>query len=185
MTSCEKRNVFPLTKGIDWQFNPPEAPHFGSAFERMINAAKRAIYAVLKEADVDDEELQTVFTGTESLLNSRPLTTVSRDVNDKLVLTPNHFLIGNMGGELVLDTVDTTAVNVRVLELIHRVWSRWMQEYLTTIGSQHKWFQPMENIKVGDVVVIIEPDVPRRHWKLRQIEAVYPGRDGLVRVVDV
>ena len=64
-------------KGIDWQFNPPEAPRFGGVFERMIKASKRAIYAVLKEAEVD-EELQTVFTGAESLLNSRPLTAVSQ-----------------------------------------------------------------------------------------------------------
>ena len=93
-----------------------------------------------------------------------------------------------MGGELAPDTVDTTAVNVckrwrRVQELIPRVWSRWMR--LTSIGSRHKWFLPAENIKVGDVVLVIEPDVPRRHWKLGGIEAVYPGRDGLVRVVDV
>ena len=125
----EKIQRLTSNKGIDWQFNPPEAPHFGGVFERMIKAAKRAIYAVLKEADVDDEELQTVFTGTESLLNSRPLTTVSGDVNDELVLTPNHFLIGKMGGELAPDTVDTTAVNVRkrwrrARELIRRVWSR-------------------------------------------------------------
>ena len=156
----------------------------------MIKAAKRAIYAVLKEADVDNEELQTVFTGTESLLNSRPLTTVSGDVNDELVLTPNHFLIGKMVGELARDTVDTTAVNVRkwwrrMQELIRRVWNHWMREYLTSIGSRHKWFLPTENIKVGDVVLVIEPDVPRRNWKLGRIEAVYPGRDGLVRVVDV
>ena len=89
------------------------------------------------------EELQTVFARTESLLNSRPLTTVSGDVNDELVLTPNHFLIGKMGGELAPDTVDTTAVNVRkrwrrVQELIRRVWSRWMREYLASIGSRHK-----------------------------------------------
>ena len=84
-------------KGIDWQFNPPEAPRFGGVFERMIKAAKRAIYAVLKETDVDDEELRTVFRGTESLLNSKPLTTVSGDVNDKLVLTLNHFLIEKNG----------------------------------------------------------------------------------------
>ena len=51
--------------------------------------------------------------------------------------------------------------------------------------TQHKWFLPTENIKVGDVVLVIEPDLPRRHWKLGRIEAVYPGRDGLVRVVDV
>ena len=78
-------------KGIDWQFNTQEAPHFGGVFERTIKAAKRAIYAILKEADVDDEELQTVFTGTESPLNSRPLTTASGDVNDELVLTPKPF----------------------------------------------------------------------------------------------
>ena len=47
----------------------------------MIKAVKRAIHAVLKEADIADKELQTVFTGTESLLNTRPLTTVSGDVN--------------------------------------------------------------------------------------------------------
>ena len=92
----DQENIQRLTsnKGIDWQFNSPEAPHFGGVFERMIKAAKRAIYAVLKEADVDDEELQTMFTGTESLLNSRPLTIVSGDVNDELVLTPNYFLNG-------------------------------------------------------------------------------------------
>ena len=38
---------------------------------------------------------------------------------------------------------------------------------------------------MGDVVLFIESNIPRRHWKLGRIEAVYPGRDGLVRVVDV
>jgi len=66
----------------------------------MIKSPKRAIYAVLSDADVKDEELQTVLIGVESLLNSRPLTTVSEDVNDEPVLTPNYFLIGHMGGDL-------------------------------------------------------------------------------------
>ena len=68
------------------------------------------------------------------MLNSRPLNTVSGDVNDELVMTPNHFLIGKMGEEPASDTVDTTAVNVRkrwrrVQELIRRVWRHWMREY--------------------------------------------------------
>ena len=186
----DKSQRLTSNQGIEWQFNPPEAPHFGGVFERMIQSAKRAIYAILKEADVNDEELQTVFTGAESLLNSRPLTTVSGDVNDETTLTPSHFLIDQMGGELAPDTVDTTAVSVRrrwrrIQELICRVWSRWIREYLPSIGSRSKWFQPSKNLTVGDLVFVIDPDAPRRDWKLGRIEAVYAGKDGLVRVVDV
>ena len=35
------------------------------------------------------------------------------------------------------------------------------------------------------MVLVIDPDAPRRDWKLGRIEAVHPGKDGLVRVVDV
>ena len=48
----------------------------------MIKSAKRAIFAVLADAYVNDEELETIFIGVESLLNSRPLTAVSDDHND-------------------------------------------------------------------------------------------------------
>jgi hypothetical protein len=52
--------------GIRWHWNPPLAPHFAGVFERMIKSAKRAIKAILGNADVKDEELLTVFTGVES-----------------------------------------------------------------------------------------------------------------------
>lgn len=156
----------------------------------MIKAAKRAIYAELSGADVNDEELETAIIGAESLLNSRPLTTVSGDQNDELVLTPNHFLIGQMGGELAPESVDTTPGKLRkrwrgVQELIRRMWQRWMQEYLPCISSRHKWFLPTENLKEGDIVLEIDPETSRRSWKIGRIVAVHPGQDGLVRVVDV
>ena len=79
----------------------------------MIKAAKRAIAAVLRGAEVNDEELKTIFIGVDSLLYSWPLTTVSDDSNDEPVLTPNHFLIGQMGGNFVPESVDTTPFNLR------------------------------------------------------------------------
>jgi hypothetical protein len=33
--------------------------------------------------------------------------------------------------------------------------------------------------------VLIDPDVARREWKVGRTEQVYPGNDGLVRVIDV
>ena len=137
-------------KEINWHWNSPAAPHFGGIFEAMIKAAKRAISAILNDADVTDEELQTCFIiiGVESQLNSRPLTTVSDDPNDEPVLTANHFLIGQMDGDTAPCSVDDTALNPRnrwrrIQELVQRVWQRWLREYLphlalTTSGFHNK-----------------------------------------------
>ena len=79
-------------KGVSWKWNPPAAPHFGGVFESMIKSSKRAIFAVLGDAEVNDEELETTFIGVESLLNSRPLAAVSDDPNDDRVLTYSKSL---------------------------------------------------------------------------------------------
>lgn len=70
----DKMQRITSNNGLNWHWNPPAAPHFGRVFERMIRSVKRAVNAVLGNADVQDEELLTVFTGVESLMNSRPLT---------------------------------------------------------------------------------------------------------------
>ena len=86
-------------KGIKWKFNPPGASHFGGFYEALIKSSKRAINAVLGNADITDEELLTAITGAEGLLNSRPLTYQSSDPKDEPVLTPNHFLHGQLAPE--------------------------------------------------------------------------------------
>ena len=61
-------------KDVKWLFNPPSAPHFDGVHESMIKSANTAIFAILGNADVNDEALMTAFTGAENLINSRPLT---------------------------------------------------------------------------------------------------------------
>ena len=155
----------------------------------MIKSTKQAIFTVLGDAEVNGEELGTIFIGVESLLNSRPLTAVSDDPNDDCVLTPNNFLIGKMGGDFVLDSVDTVSFNPRkrwrrLQELTRRVWNRRMKEYLPQIGSRQKWNFRNDNLRVVDVVVGIDPGTVRRQWNVGRMEQTYPGPDGLVRVVD-
>ena len=60
-----------------------------------------------------------------------------------------------------------------------------MKEYLPQIGSRQKWYFRNDNLRVGDVVVVIDPGTVRRQWNVGRIEWTYPGHDGLVRVVDV
>ena len=173
-----------------WNFNPPGAPHFGGAHEIMVKAAKKAIYAVLSSSEVTDEELITVCTGAESLLNSRPLTYQSADPKDDVPLTPNHFLHGQMGGQFAPENVDTTEFNPRkrwrkVQELISHVWTRWMKEYLPMLNTRPKWTEVVADMKEGDVVLALDSNLPRGHWPLGRIVETYPGKDGRTRVAKV
>ena len=99
------------SKGLKWCFNPPLAPHFGGVYEAMIKAAKKAICAILSNADINDEELMMTFIGIEALLNSHPLTYQSADSKDATPLTPNHFLHGQAGGLSAPESVDEIAFN--------------------------------------------------------------------------
>ena len=177
-------------QGIKWKFNPPLAPHFGGVHESLIKSAKRAIYAILQSADITDEELLSAFVGAEGLMNSRPLTYQSSNPNDEEVLTPNHFLFGQIGGVFAPESVDETIFSPRkrwrrVQELVKHFWKRWLREYLPTLGSRKKWHKTHRNFKAGDIVFVVEPDAHRGHWSLGRITEVFPGPDNHVRVVNV
>ena len=105
----------------------------------MIKSAKRAIYGILGNADINGEELITAFAGAEDLINSRPLTYQSSDIKDDIPLTPNHFLIGRSGGEFVATGVDEIDYSPqkrwrRIQELVKHIWKRWMKEWLPLSG---------------------------------------------------
>ncbi|XP_064107904.1 uncharacterized protein LOC135216464 [Macrobrachium nipponense] len=80
---------------IEWKFNPPAASHMGGCWERQIRTVRKVLSALVKEFGerLNDESLRTLLCEVESIVNSRPLTTVSDSVDDLEPLTPNHLLI--------------------------------------------------------------------------------------------
>ena len=58
-------------------------------------------------------ELMTALTEVEALINSRPLICQSTNPADDVPLTPNHFLIGQVGGDFAAQIVDKTVYNPR------------------------------------------------------------------------
>ncbi len=156
----------------------------------MIKAAKRSIRSILGNAEVDDDELNTAIAAAESLINSRPLTRPSEDPNDRMTLTPNHFLHGCEGGDVAPETVDILDFHPRqrwryVQDLTRQFWTRWMKEILPQLSGRKKWYDGNPNLKIDDIVLEIDPNSPRRDWKLARITQIYPGEDSVVRVVEI
>jgi hypothetical protein len=175
--------------GISWKFNPPLGSHHGGVFEAMVKAVKKALKAILSEVNISDEELLTAVVEVEGLLNSRPLVYCGNDPLDE-VLTPNHFLYGQSGGQLAPAVMEGLAFNLRhrwrlIQDLVTKVWRRWMREYLSIQQQRPKWFRQRENLKVDEIVLFVDQSNPKGRWPLAKVVKVYPGSDGHVRVVDL
>lgn len=80
---------------VEWAFNLERTPWWGGGgiFERMIKSAKRCLKMSIGRASLMYDELLTLVTEVETVLNSRPLTYVSMDDLEE-PLTPSHLLLG-------------------------------------------------------------------------------------------
>ena len=144
----------------------------------IIKAAKKAIVAILGNSDVTDEELMSAFTGAEALIISRLLTYQSANPQDDIFLTLNHL---QLGGMFAPETSKEEAYHPlkrwrRVQELTRHFWKCWLQEWIPSLSPRQKWYEIRNNLKVGDVVLVLMSDSPRAHWPLARILEVYKGK---------
>ena len=177
-------------RGIEWRFIPPNAPHFGGAWERLVQSTKRALRAVVGRQRLTDETLHTFITEVEAILNSRPLTHVSSDANDLEPLTPNHLLLGRPSPNLppgVFGDGDLTSRKRwrHGQRLADQFWRRWRREYLPTLTARRKWTAEGDDMRVGDLVLVVDNDAPRGMWSLGRIIQPISSADGRVRAAVV
>ena len=186
----EKLTSFSTSRGFDFHFIPPRAPHFGGLWEAAVKSAKHLFYRNVTAVSMTLEEMVTVMTDIEAILNSRPLTPLSQDPNDLTALTPGHFLIGEPPTALV----DSAATPVRgqlqqrwrlVSQLKFEFWQRWSKEYLCELQHRHKWKRECHNIQPGQLVVIKDDNLPPMQWSMGRVLRTCPGNDGLIRVVEL
>ena len=186
-------------RGVEWRFIPKRAPWFGGFWERMIGLTKSALKKVLGRTRATLESLQTLVTEVEAVLNNRPITYSSPDVNDPSPITPAHLLYGrtittlpyhNVAADEISDPTygDGSEVRRRAKAqavLLSHFWSRWSKEYLTALREFHRTTgNNVQTVRVGDVVQIHD-DTPRIQWRLGVIEHLNKGSDGLVRSVQL
>lgn len=137
----------------------------------MIKSVKTVLSTMLKGTKLTDENLLTVFCEVESIVSSRPLTSVYDDVNDLEVLIPSHLLLMRSTATLppsILIECDSYVKGRwrHVQHLANEFWTRWVQEYLPTLQNRSKWLLKSRNQRVGDIVMIVKDNVPRSQWSI-------------------
>ncbi|GFV48660.1 integrase catalytic domain-containing protein [Trichonephila clavipes] len=117
--SAQKTEVVPSSLPKDrWKFNPPSAAWWGGFWERMIQMLKQILRKMLGRASLYYEELNTVLCECEHVINSRPLTYISEDVNDLSPLTPAMFLQEIETSDVTdIDCLDYQEINKRGLDM--------------------------------------------------------------------
>ena len=182
---------FCTNKEMEWQFNPPSAPHMGGAWERLVRTVKTTMKFVLKNLILTEFQLITFITEVENIVNSRPLTPLSEDPNDMEPLTPNHFLKGFNNSDVLLETNQVSNKGKifrkkwkHIQMCLDHFWTRWKLEYLPTLTTRGKWVEERKNLTNGELV-LLQTDAPRGQWPLGVISETVPGRDGRIRMAYV
>ncbi|XP_011858786.1 PREDICTED: uncharacterized protein LOC105556311, partial [Vollenhovia emeryi] len=171
-----------------WEFNPPATPHMGGKWEAVVKSIKHHLRRTIGESVLTFEELTTLLTQIEAILNSRPLEPLSDDADDTAALTPGHFLVGSPLTAIPEPSLTDLAIaRLSRWQLIQQktqhFWTHWAAHYLQRQQAISKWHHRNNEIKIGSLVLITDERLPPCKWPLARITALHPGKDGLVRVV--
>ena len=173
-----------------WHTIPDRAPHFGGLWEAAVKSVKFHLKRVIGEQALTYEEMLTVTCQVEACLNSRPLGLQHCLSPDGIrPLTPGHFLTGApMAAYPETEiTPDISLSNRWTLcqSLVQQFWKKWSAEFLQQLQASHKWNSSSPSLTVGDIVLMKDASAFKMHWGLAKVTAVFPGKDGHVRAVEV
>ncbi|KAL1272022.1 hypothetical protein QQF64_031038 [Cirrhinus molitorella] len=175
---------------ISFHFNPPNAPHFGGAWEREIRSVKTALRITIGSQTVTEEVLSTVLIEVEGILNSKPLGYTSSNVADFDPVTPNYLLMGRPDSALPPVVYPATELMGRrrwrqSQVLTDQFWSSFIHHYLPTLQARHKWHTDVSDISPGTIAMLVDPQLPRAMWLVGKVTKTFPGSDGHIRAVDI
>jgi len=182
-------SAFCLQNQMEWKFISPYSPSKGGIWESAVKSVKHHLKRTVTMT-LTFEELTTCATQIEGILNSRPLTPLSTDPEDLNALTPGHFLIGT--ALTAQPSYDLSQSNINRLDrwqqvqhIIQSIWRRWNKDYLNELQQRKKWNKEEPNIKIGDMVLIKDDNLPPSQWLLGRIFECHHTSDEKVRNVAI
>ena len=192
INSLDQRQIetYCLKQSIEFRFLPAGSPHWGGAWESQVKTAKRLLSNLMGEQTISDEDMVTLACQVEQIMNCRPLTRVSDDINDLDALTPNHLLLLRPDADLPVGPTTPHDQYCKrrwrqIRFLSDKYWKLWTRSYISNLQKRTKWQRDHTNFKVGDLVLVVDELRARGQWPLGRIVQCYPSNDGRVRAVQV
>lgn len=179
---------FLASEGVKWNLNVPSAPHFGGLWEAAVKSMKFHLKRVIGASILSQEEFCTVLAEVEAVLNSRPLVATSDDPGEPSVITPGHFLIGADLKRVPEPDVTAERIPIRerwrlTTQISQDFWKSWSRDYLTQLQVRNKWRYLNIDLKVNDLVLIKEENLPPLKWRRGRVIDTFKGADNRVRTV--
>ncbi|XP_035230397.1 uncharacterized protein LOC118202345 [Stegodyphus dumicola] len=186
----ESLGTYLTNEGVKWTINIPSAPHFGGLWEAAVKSMKFHMRCVIGSQILSQEEFSTCLVEIEAILNSRPLVAASEDPNDFSVITPGHFIIGFELKSVPEPDVRNEKIPIRerwklVTQISQSFWKSWSKDYLTQFQVRNKWKLPSADLRVNDLVLIKDENLPPLKWKMAKVICTYKGTDQRVRSVNL
>jgi len=128
---------------IKWKYILPLSPWWGGFYERLVRIVKTTLRKILGSARLHFEELSTILTKVEAMINSRPLSYLYDD-DPETAITPSHLSIGrNIYSNKPTMEVTNETFSISQTEASKRIqyiekvlqtyWTRFKKEYLNEL----------------------------------------------------
>ena len=178
-----------LDRKIQWVFNAPLSPWQTGTVERLVQSVKKPLKITVGTAKLTARQLEVLMTEVESIINNRPITTVSPESLNPV--TPAELIGGRRMECLPTQTKASTTMTFNELwkkrkMVLFSFWNSWRNQYLLSQSIRKKWTSPNEQDLLGKIVLINDKNLTKNEWKLARIINCFQSKnDGQIRSVEL
>uniref|UniRef100_A0A9J2P029 Integrase catalytic domain-containing protein n=1 Tax=Ascaris lumbricoides TaxID=6252 RepID=A0A9J2P029_ASCLU len=188
MIQMEEVNNFLRKLQTQWTFITPHARWKGGLYERLIGLTKSALRPAIGRKLLSDAELATLCVEVEAIINSRPLAPL--DDSTTIALRPIDFLTphANIVAPMPLPSDGSDPPSYAAAQhgsdplyqppcSQHELMDIWKKQSKHADKFWELWHsQYLSLLRVGEVVLVREDDLPRGCWPLAIVTNVSDSR---------
>ncbi|KAJ8941096.1 hypothetical protein NQ318_019101 [Aromia moschata] len=94
----------------------------------------------------------------------------------ELLFREEHIRLLHAGPQLLLANSRERFLDYcRMQQFLQHIWQRWSKEYVTELQQRQRWKSSSGQLRVDDLVLIKDNNVPSFKWRLGRVTVVYPG----------